>query len=364
MNPYASVLMSAYNAEEFIAEAIDSILGQSFQDFEFIIVDDCSQDSTRDIISKYSSADNRIRTIYNSSNQGQSISLNKGIEIAKGKYIARMDADDISLSHRLETQVDFMDSNIDIAVSSAWMETIGKEEGHVRKSSVTHEEIIAALFTKNCIWHPVAIIRKEILDSLDLRYDPDYVKGQDYKLWIELSRHYKIANIPEVLLKYRIHDKQKTRIDLEFKQERLKKLILNKKKRGIHELLLKDFLSREPTDEELILHAKLFFQIPFSGKEDLEEIQEWVDFLKLENRQSKKYIEPNFSNHLDDLFTRTKAKSFKYYTTTNKRFSPILLWKLFLSDEQYYLSLSKKELLYLTLNSLAFRKNRWYSEDK
>lgn len=361
MSPCVSVLMSAYNAEKFIDEAIESILNQSFEDFEFIIVDDCSSDDTRQIIEKYSTADTRIKTIFNSTNLGQSVSLNKGIEITEGKYIARMDADDLSLSHRLKTQVEFMETNPNIAVSSAWMETFGQENGTVRRSPVTHQEIVTELFTRNCLWHPVAIIRKDLLDSLDLRYDPNYVKGQDYKLWTEFSRFCELANIPKVLLKYRVHEEQKTQKDLNPKKDGANKSNRIKERNGIHQMLLTDFLSREPTQNEVILHAKLFFQIPFHGKDELAQICEWINFLKSENSKIKKYIEPNFSNLLDAKFHRTKARSFKHYTASDKRFSPKLLWELFFSSEQYYRSFSVRELMHITLNSLAFRKNRWYS---
>jgi hypothetical protein len=123
-----------------------------------------------------------------------------------------------------------------------------------------------------------------------------------------------------------------------------------------------DFLSREPTTNELDLHAKFLFDLPFSGKDELAQIREWVDFLIKENSKIKKYIEPNFSDLLEEEFCRTKAKSFKYYAAIeSSRFSPKILWELFFSDEQYYQNFSSRELTFIILNSLLLRKNSWYS---
>ncbi len=363
MNPYVTVLMSAYNAETFIGEAIESILDQTFTDFEFIIVNDGSKDSTREIIQSYRNKDGRIKVLNNRVNKGLIYSLNRGLNEAGGKYIARMDADDISLPNRLETQVSFMESHDEVGVSSAWMKTFGEGKETVWQSPQDHEEIMATLFCNNCLWHPVAIIRKDILDEYSLRYDPDYPKAEDYKLWLDIAKHKKLANIPEILHRYRIHDRQKTRLDSKSKSKRIDKPVQIKERKGIRQSLLADFLGREPAENELVLHAKLFFEIPFRGKVELAHIREWVHFLKSENSKIERYTEPTFSNLLEDKFRRTKAKSFKYYAATENRFGPKILWKLFFSDEQYYQSFSNRELLFIILNSLVLRKNRWYSSD-
>lgn len=364
MSPYVSVLMSAYNAEKFIGEAIESILNQSYENFEFIIVDDGSEDSTREIIQTYSNKDDRIKVLQNISNSGLIYSLNRGLDEAKGKYIARMDADDISLPSRLETQVSFMESHQEVGVVSAWMKTFGQGKETVWPSPERHEEIVTKLFCNNCLWHPVALIRKNTLDENNLRYDSNHPKAEDYKLWVDIAGHKKLANIPEVLHRYRLHDQQKTRLDKKSKPKNPGKTIRNREKKGLRQMLLTDFLSREPTENELMLHAKLFFEIPFREKDELAKIREWVDYLKNENSKNKKYIEPTFSDLLEDKFRRTKAKSFKYYTAANnRRFSPKLLWELFFSDQQYYQSFSNRELVYIILNSLVLRKNRWYSSD-
>jgi glycosyltransferase involved in cell wall biosynthesis len=362
MNPSVSVLMPAFNTENYIGEAIESILNQNFEDFEFLIIDDGSTDSTTEIIEFYRSQDNRIIVHKNQNNQGLSFSLNKGLDAAKGKYIARMDADDISLPNRLRIQVDFMDSHPEVAVSSAWMKTIGKRKEELWKSPITHEKIVARLFCNNCIWHPVSIIRKDVIDNLDLRYDENYTKGQDYRFWVDIAKHQKLANISKVLHLYRIHENQKTEQPVDSIKSK-RDLQTLKDMPGVRVEMLMKLLSREVTLEEVEKHQKLFFEIPFTEKEVLHDLREWIGYLKQVNSRTKKYVEPDFSKHLDDVFLSTKAKHFKYLTSVKKRFNPALLWTLFFSDAKYYESFTPKVLAYLTFNSLTLRKNRWYSKE-
>ncbi|MDZ7719657.1 MAG: glycosyltransferase family 2 protein [Balneolaceae bacterium] len=360
MNLTVSILMSTYSAESYIGKAIESILNQTYQDFEFLIIDDGSTDSTSEIIEFYRSKDDRIIFMKNQQNRGLSFSLNKGLEVAKGKYIARMDADDVSLPNRLETQVSFMDTHKDVAVSSAWMKTLGKKNETIWKSPETHEEILARLFCNNCIWHPVSIIRKDVLDELGLRYNENYTKGQDYRLWVDIAKHQKLANIPKILHWYRIHEDQRTKLPGNYNKSK-NQLQALKDLPGVRVEMLMEFLSREVTLEEVETHQKLFFEIPFFEKDELIKLSKWVDYLIDVNKKRQIYIEPEFSENLKDTLFRTKAKSFKYYCSTNKRFTPKILWKLFFSGDKYYLHFSVKELFYLILNSLAFRRNKKYS---
>lgn len=359
--PYITVLMPAYNAETYIGEAIESILNQTFGNFEFIIVDDGSEDSTADIIDFYRSEDERIRPLKNESNKGLCFSLNRGLDAASGKYIARMDADDISLPERFEKQVSFMDSHHEVAVSSAWMKTIGKRKADVWTTPTSHNDILAQLFCNNCLWHPVAVIRREVLEFYDIRYDSRYPKAEDYKLWIDIAKHKKLANIPEILHRYRIHQSQKTKLDNTFENQGKAYLHYLKHLPGIRIELLTNFLSRDVTLDEVELHQKLFFEIPFAEEKQLDNIQEWIDFLISVNREKKKYAEPVFSNALRNSFLHAKKKSFKRYCNQHKRFTPKLLIKLFFSRSNYYLNFSLFQLTLLTINCFMFRINKNFS---
>jgi glycosyltransferase involved in cell wall biosynthesis len=142
MSPYVTVLMPVYNTEMYLKEAIDSILNQTFRDFEFIVINDGSTDSTSDIIESYS--DPRIIYLQNEKNLGVATSLNKGLSIAKGTYIARMDGDDVSRCDRLEKQVAFMDANPEIGVCGTWLETIG-DRNEVWSPPRNHDQIIVGM---------------------------------------------------------------------------------------------------------------------------------------------------------------------------------------------------------------------------
>ncbi|MFA6922779.1 MAG: glycosyltransferase [Bacteroidales bacterium] len=206
--PDITVLMPVYNCEKYIKESVESILNQTFVNFEFLIINDASTDNTRNIISSYN--DKRIILIDNNENIGLSKSLNKGIEIAKGKYIARMDADDISLPTRLEKQFYFLNNNIEYCLVAAKIIGINEKSKETSmwdndNNNITYRDIYYFLPKANCIAHPTVLIRKEIL--IEYKYSEKPYFSQDWDLWLRLiSDKKKIAKLDEVLLKYRVHN--------------------------------------------------------------------------------------------------------------------------------------------------------------
>lgn len=198
--------MSAYNAEKFIQKAIESMLNQTFSDFEFIIIDDCSTDQTFNIIESFS--DFRIKIIRNYQNLGLAASLNKGIEIAQGKYIARMDADDISLPERLEIQYNYLEQNEEIAILDTKIELIDEFDTPISTKPTSNKhfsskEIKERLPKANCLNHPTVMIRSLVLNQV--KYTETAKTAQDYILWLQLSSlDYKFVKTNQVLLKYRI----------------------------------------------------------------------------------------------------------------------------------------------------------------
>lgn len=193
-----SVILPAYNAELYLKEAIDSILVQTFTDFELIVLNDGSNDSTEDIILSYT--DSRIIYVKNQENLGLIATLNKGISLAKGKYIARMDADDIALPERLFKQVTFLESNTQYGVVGSFAQIIDSK--NIYKVPVTNEAIKAFLYIDSPFIHPSMVIRKDLL--INNLYDHQYHRIEDYELWVRLSVQTKFYNIPEVLLNYRV----------------------------------------------------------------------------------------------------------------------------------------------------------------
>ena len=197
--------MPVYNGATYLNEAIDSILNQTFNNFEFIIIDDASTDDSLGIIKSYDSS--RIRLVENKNNVGQSVTLNKGISLARGKYIARMDQDDISMPERLKKKFEFMENNSDIDICGSWVELMGKYDGIVELETDS-ERIKINLLTNQNFSHPTVMIRKSTLVDYDLNYNPTFAIGNDWDLWVRMFEYCSFANLPEPLLKFRMHDKQ------------------------------------------------------------------------------------------------------------------------------------------------------------
>jgi len=202
--------MPCYNVEKYVAEAIESILNQTFADFELIILDDCSTDKTAEIVKKYS--DERI--IYHKSEQNLGLvdTLNVGLKLAKGEFIARMDGDDISLPTRLEKQVRFLDENPDIILCSVGMELFGMENTvWIRENNPEDVKITMMLYSP--ILHASSVFRKKVFLNNNLIYRTEAFPAEDYDLWSRAVFFGKMVNIPEVLYKYRIHGIQVTKIN-------------------------------------------------------------------------------------------------------------------------------------------------------
>ncbi len=197
-----SVILPVYNCELYIKEAVDSVLNQTFSDFELIIIDDCSTDSTMTIVKSYK--DSRIKLIEKEKNSGYTDSLNMAIKLAKGKYIARMDGDDICLPERFQIQVKFLEDNPEIILCGGAIQIIGTEE--VLQHPSNYDEIKVKLCFGNSFYHPTIMAKKEIL--LENSYDKNFEPAEDYDLWTRLVSLGELANLEEVLLLYRFHENQ------------------------------------------------------------------------------------------------------------------------------------------------------------
>lgn len=208
-----SVLMSVYNAEKYLSASIDSILNQTYEDFEFIIINDCSSDHSMQILRSYQSKDRRIVILDNAQNIGLTKSLNKGLTIARGEYIARMDADDISAQDRFEKQVAFLDANPDYSFVSCigrYIDEDGKQE-QLRLFPETNEEIYAMMHKVDCVMHPGVMFRREDISQIG-NYCEDFRVVQDYDLWFRgMAAGYKFYNIQEPLVLFRRNDSYNTR---------------------------------------------------------------------------------------------------------------------------------------------------------
>jgi glycosyltransferase involved in cell wall biosynthesis len=209
-NPAISVVLSVYNGERFLRLAVDSILNQTFSDFEFIIIDDCSNDSSAAVLNRYDDA--RIVRLTNESNLGLTHSLNRGLAAAHGTYIARMDADDVSLPQRFQRQIEYMEQHPDIGVLGTNAVYIDGEnrvlyDGQpLYRQLPTPEYMPWALLWYNPLAHPTVMIRREVLLKHKLSYDTQFYASQDYDLWTRMAHFTQLAALPDVCLHYRILD--------------------------------------------------------------------------------------------------------------------------------------------------------------
>jgi len=203
MAPEITVLMSVYNGEKYLREAVESILNQTFSDFEFLIIDDASTDSSLEILQSYD--DPRIKIIRNIENLGLTKSLNIGIRLAKREYIARMDADDISLPERFERQITFLLNHPDIALAGTFYQNIDHEGNIFGTCNLLLKPRYQDFIKGNCIIHGSVMVRSEVMVTIS-GYNELIKKCQDYALWLQLAKEYQLCNIPDVLYKLRIHE--------------------------------------------------------------------------------------------------------------------------------------------------------------
>ncbi len=275
-NPKISVVMSCYNRKDYVKDSIESIINQTYRDFEFIIIDDCSTDGTCEVIESYAKKDNRIVFIKNDKNMDYNFNFRKGFEIAKGEYIARMDDDDISLPNRFEKQVEFMDKNPDITVLGTFIETFGNScaKSWVDESDSDTLSVLMNFYNPMC--HPSVMIRNSFLKKHNLNYSPDALYAEEYDLWKNIIlKGGKLANLPEILLKYRIHNKQ---VSTKSKTSKIQyETIVNVKKE-----MLGRFFDKKETKK--ILKKLSSYPFEFNNKKNIYDI---FSFLKEKNKSQE-----------------------------------------------------------------------------
>jgi hypothetical protein len=201
--------MAVYNGEKFLREAVDSILNQTLEDFEFIIINDGSTDASEDILDSYRRADPRLQ-VYSQPNRGLVESLNRGCALARGKYIARMDADDVSIPDRLAMQVEFLEEHAETSVVGGAVEIVDAAGTHkgVDSNPLDDAAIKSKLLSGSSpYYHGTVLMRAEVLAEFG-GYRKVVVSAEDYDLWSRMADHYKLANLPATVLKYRRHPQQ------------------------------------------------------------------------------------------------------------------------------------------------------------
>lgn len=209
--PKVSVIMPIYNAEKFIAKAIESILNQTYHNLELILIDDCPTDRTLEIIGQYK--DDRICLVHNKKNLGIAYSRNKGLSLCNGKYVALMDDDDIAIKDRLKMQVEYLENNSCIDVLGGKIKSIDENGVIIGNSGIALMNplyIRAMLMFKNVMFNGTVMLRKSFVDKYGLEYENNCLGMEDFKLWIESSKVGNLSNLDEVLLLYRRTENSET----------------------------------------------------------------------------------------------------------------------------------------------------------
>ncbi|MBS1637643.1 MAG: glycosyltransferase [Bacteroidetes bacterium] len=261
--PLISVVMPVYNAGVYVREAIESILSQTCRDFELIIINDGSTDDSIQYIRAFH--DDRIVYVENPGNKGLIYTLNKGIELARGAYIARMDADDICDPSRFEKQLREFQKDPELVICGSYIQTFGKREAKIDYMPSTHAEIMASVFISCPFAHPSVMLRKSALLDLEEIYRADYKHAEDYDLWSRLVFRGHTFNIPEFLLHYREHDKQVSTVFETVKYQTVGKIQRN----------LLNRLGLNPTEAELAIHLNIFKGISRQDMDYLKQNAAW-----------------------------------------------------------------------------------------
>lgn len=297
--PIVSVIMPAYNGEKHIKEAIESVLNQSFGDFEFIIINDGSEDKTEEIIEEFKQKDPRIIHKKNEKNMRVSYSLNKAIDLANGKYIARMDADDICEAERFEKQFEYMEQNPNcgaVGTNYISLNEDTKEEIKIVKPENDHEIKLCGLYDR-MFCHPTVMMRKDAFKANDLKYNTEYDGAEGLELFHRARHFMEFHNLQDFLMKCRVNDKNIAE-RIKNKRELLKNKLCAA---ALREIVAEDFYAP--------LFTKLSFTLPelkesFNelGEFPLKELKENCPFTRME-------IAYACNMHMDNLLKKINLEN-------------------------------------------------------
>lgn len=324
----ATVLMPAYNAEKYIKEAIDSILAQSFSDFEFLIINDGSTDKTKEIIKTYT--DPRIRLVNNETNLRLIKTLNKGIDLARGEYIVRMDADDISLPDRLKIQIDYMDKHPGIGISGAWTKSFGNNKNIISKRLTKPKEIEANFLFHTSIAHPTVIMRTNLIKKNKLYYDENFPHSEDRELWSRTVKYFQLSNIPKVLLLYREHNQSVSHVYSDIQKQSGEKTIRKQLA----------YINLNPDQNEIIIHRAIMKPGNYELSDYLQKSEAWLNTLLNSNKKADYYNESALKKIIQKRWL-----DICYANIDNN----INTWKIFWKSK-----LSKKSIINFKIQVLKF----------
>ena len=349
MNPKITVLLAVYNGLPYVKETIESTLNQTYHDFEFLIIDDCSTDGTTECIFSYN--DPRIRLIKNDTNIGQPASLNKGLLLARGEYIARLDGDDVNLPCRLEEQLNFLENRPDISIVCSWERSInskGKLLRDWKKSIDNYGVFLGEIILGLCpVWHPSVMYRKN--DVLRLgSYEPSYGPAEDYHLWSRMSMERLGAYIlPKFHLLQRLHNQRLSIVKLDVQIRATAKAQLN---------VIKNFSDNTTNTERMaaLLRLEKEHITKNNNKKNLIELSEGINEMLVNINKKFNLTNAEFKSLKSTIRSRVGsgfiyAKKFSLlpepiFSVVYYALSPLLLTKL--KAILSHVNNKQKELLY------------------
>lgn len=255
--PLVSILIPVYNSEKFIRETLDSVLSQTYKNFEVIIVDDACTDNTPKILIEFAELDTRINLFRNDTNLYIAKARNKAISLSKGKYIVWQDSDDISLPTRVEKLVKFMEEHPDVGICGSYLQSfMGEKDLDVRTYATDDESLRKTIFKYSPVAQPTAIVRKSCLDEVGV-FDESIPTAEDLDLSFRIGVKYKFANIPEVLIRYREHPNSATHLKLKAQIRNTLRIRLKYSKGYGYKMSLSDYIAYAVTSFTSILPARL-----------------------------------------------------------------------------------------------------------
>jgi len=273
--PAISVVLPTYNAARYVAEAVASVLAQDFSDFELLLIDDGSTDDTALVVSQFAN-DLRVRLLRNERNMGLITTLSRAYAECRAPLIARMDSDDICASDRFSRQVAYLDSHPAVGIVGGAIRFFGNVAPNVFSFPTRHADIHPAMLFYCPLAHPALMFRRELLDQGLIRYDDAFRHAEDYHLWSRLLLKVKAANLPEVVLNYRLHAQQVSS-DSSDKQYAAS---LRVRRQMLHECGI------TPTEDEVALHESVILERPLLRADYLSALAAWFQRLEAAARQS------------------------------------------------------------------------------
>jgi glycosyltransferase involved in cell wall biosynthesis len=320
--PVVTVLMPVHNAAAYLADALNSILRQTFREFELLVIADGSTDATPSILK--SCTDPRLNVIENDSNLGLVDSLNRGLDLARGEYVARMDADDIALPKRLARQVQFLRATPRVGLCGTWFRNIDGARSADVCPPTRADDMAARLFYESPLGHPTVMFRRALFAEHGLRYSYDFPHAEDYELWTRVARFTELANLPEVLLQYRRHDEQISTMKKAKQEETVRKILL-------HQL---EVIHPNATGPERATHVAIVTnQISNTSGCTVDYVESWLTGLVQRNKALGVFPSEAFSRALSILWWRYCSVRFSV---------PGTLGTFYASDLTLVLSLKRK----------------------